>query len=78
MYINDKFNLLTKNEYVEIVVKQLELLNKDIIVERLTGDPVKELLIAPKWVLNKTDVLNSIDKLFLKKDTFQGIYYDTY
>jgi radical SAM protein (TIGR01212 family) len=78
MYTNDKFELLKKDEYVEIVVKQLELLNKDIIVERLTGDPVKELLIAPKWVLNKTDVLNSIDKLFHKKNTYQGIYYDTY
>ena len=78
MYEKEKFRLLTKEEYVAVVVKQLELLKEDIIIERLTGDPVRELLIAPEWVLNKTDVLNSIDKLMKEKDTFQGRLYDEY
>ena len=78
LYKKENFKLLSKDEYVNIVVKQLELLKEDIIVERLTGDPVKELLIAPEWTLNKTDVLNSIDKLFSKKNTYQGINYNKY
>ena len=34
--------------------------------------PKKEDLIAPEWVLNKTVVLNDIDKLMIKNDTYQG------
>jgi len=77
-YKKTNFKLLTLEEYVEVVVKQLELLKADIIVERLTGDPVRELLIAPDWVLNKTNVLNSIDKYMKKHDTYQGRLYDEY
>ena len=72
MYKTHPFHLLTKDEYIDIVVKQLELLNANVFIERLTGDPKKEDLIAPEWVLNKTVVLNDIDKLMIKNDTYQG------
>lgn len=72
MYKTHPFHLLTKDEYIDIVVKQLELLNANVFIERLTGDPKKEDLIAPEWVLNKTVVLNDIDKLMVKNDTYQG------
>ena len=76
LYNNNPFNILNKEEYIEIVVKQLELLKPEIIIERLTGDPIKEELIAPKWLLNKTIILNDIDKLMVKQDTYQGKYYE--
>ena len=62
-------------EYIELVVKQLELLKPEVIIERLTGDPIKENLLAPNWILNKTTILNDIDKLMRKLDTYQGIKY---
>ena len=77
-YQKNKFDLLSLEEYVEIVVKQLELIKEDIIVERLTGDPVKDLLVAPEWVLNKTVVLNSIDKYMTIHNTYQGRLYNEY
>ena len=76
LYNNNPFNILNKEEYIEIVVKQLELLKPEIIIERLTGDPIKEELITPKWLLNKTIILNDIDKLMVKQDTYQGKYYE--
>ena len=76
LYNNNPFNILNKEEYIEIVVKQLELLKPEIIIERLTGDPIKKELIAPKWLLNKTIILNDIDKLMVKQDTYQGKYYE--
>ena len=69
------FPLLTLEEYVDVVVRQLEVFPKEMIIQRLTGDAVKELLIAPIWTLNKTNVLNSIDKEIAKRDTWQGKYY---
>ncbi len=75
-YQSQPFKILEREEYIEIVVKQLELLKEEIVIERLTGDPIKEELVEPSWVLNKTTILNDIDKLMVKMDTYQGKYYE--
>ncbi len=74
MYLKEKFHLLTKDEYVDIVVRQLELLREEIVIHRLTSDPDLDTLIEPKWLLKKFCVLNDIDKLMKKEDTYQGKY----
>ena len=56
-------------------MKQLEILPPNLIIQRLTGDAPKDLLIEPTWTLNKTTILNDIDKLMVKEDTWQGKYY---
>lgn len=73
MYREEKFHILTKEEYIDIVISQLEYLNEDIVINRITGDPVKEDLIEPTWLLKKFCVLNDIDKEMVKRDTYQGI-----
>lgn len=72
MYEEKPFHVLSKEEYIDIVVEQLELLNENIVIERITGDPVKEELIEPKWLLKKFVVLNDIDKEMVKRNTYQG------
>ncbi|MDD3049284.1 MAG: TIGR01212 family radical SAM protein [Bacilli bacterium] len=72
VYKQKPFPLLTLEEYVDVIIKQLEVLPPNIIIQRLTGDAVKSLLIAPLWTLNKTNVLNSIDKEMVKRNTWQG------
>ncbi len=67
------FKLLTLEEYVDIVVTQLEHLNPSVIVHRLTGDSPSDLLLAPDWITKKFVVLNEIDKLMRKRNTYQGI-----
>lgn len=75
IYEKQPFEILTRDDYIGLVVKQLELLKPEVVVERLTGDPIKENLIAPDWILNKTTILNDIDKLMRKLDTYQGSKY---
>lgn len=72
IYETNPFSILSREDYIDIVVKQLELLKPEVVVERLTGDPIKEDLIEPAWLLNKTTILNDIDKLMAKLDTYQG------
>lgn len=69
------FPLLSLEAYVEVIVRQLEVIREDIVIQRLTGDAVKEDLVAPLWTLNKTQVLNDIDKYMQLHDTYQGKYY---
>ena len=71
-YETDPFPLLTMDEYVELVVRQLEVLPATTVIQRLTGDGDPKDLIAPLWTLKKTIVLNSIDQAMKRHDTWQG------
>ncbi|MGB4985782.1 MAG: TIGR01212 family radical SAM protein [Erysipelotrichaceae bacterium] len=75
-YLNCPFPLLTLGEYCQLVVDQIRLFKPEVVIHRLTGDSIKEYLHEPKWTLNKTNVLNSIDKLMVKLDCFQGDKYE--
>jgi len=72
VYEKEKFHILTKEEYIDIVCEQLELLQAEIVIHRITGDPMVEDLIAPNWLIKKTILLNDIDKELLKRNTYQG------
>lgn len=72
-YYENKFHILTKEEYIDIVCEQLTYLDENIVIERITGDPVKEELITPNWLLKKFCVLNDIDKEMKKRNIYQGI-----
>ena len=72
-YKEHPFHVLTKEEYIDIVISQLEYLNPKIVIHRITGDPKKEDLIEPQWLLKKFCVLNDIDKEMVKRNTYQGI-----
>lgn len=75
-YKKEKFHILTKEEYVNVVCDQIELLNENIVIHRLTGDGKKEDLIEPLWTLKKVSVLNDIDKELKRRNTFQGFKQD--
>ena len=78
IYHKQAFPILSKEEYIDIVTSQLEKLKPEVVIQRLTGDPMKEDLIAPTWVLNKTQILNDIDKEMVKRNTYQGAKYHAY
>ena len=73
LYIKEKFHVLSKDEYIDIVIKQLEILDPRIIVNRITSDPDKDTLLEPTWLLDKCQLLNDIDKEMKKRNTYQGI-----
>ena len=73
MYQEEKFKLLTKEEYIDIVIEQLELLREEIVIHRITGDPKLDELIEPSWLTKKFCVLNDIDKEMVRRDTYQGV-----
>jgi len=75
LYEKEKFHILTKEEYVDIVCDQLELLREDIVINRITGDPDKDLVIEPTWLIRKFGVLNEIDKEMARRNSYQGIKY---
>lgn len=73
-YLNHEFDVLSMDEYIKIVVDQLELLPPDVVIQRLTGDGNRETLVAPMWSTDKRNVLNNIDKELKRRNSVQGIY----
>ena len=72
MYEKEKFPVLTKEEYIDIVIDQLEHLRPNIVIHRITGDPKLDDLVEPNWLIKKFCVLNDIDKEMVKRESFQG------
>lgn len=62
-YEQKKFEVLQMDEYFALLKKALALIPSDVIIHRLTGDPPKATLIAPKWTTDKKRVMDAVKKL---------------
>ena len=71
-YLAGGFRTLEMEAYCGIVADQLELLPPETVVQRVTGDGLKEELVAPLWSLKKFAVMNEIDKALYRRDSWQG------
>lgn len=67
-----RLRLMEKDEYVDVIIRQLEVLPPEIVIQRLTGDGARDSLIGPMWSLKKFEVLNAIDKEMQRRNTYQG------
>ena len=74
-YESGLFEAMTLENYVKAVVDIIEILPPDMVIHRITGDGPRDLLIAPLWSTNKKNVLNSINKEFIQRNTYQGKEY---
>lgn len=74
IYEKDKFKTITRDEFVDVVCDQIELLKDNIVIHRLTGDPDEKYLIEPNWVVKKFTVINEIDKELNRRNTIQGYH----
>lgn len=61
-YEKGLFKTLEFDEYVNLIVKCVKIIPKDIVIHRLTGDGAKKDLIAPLWSADKKRVLNAINR----------------
>lgn len=72
MYAAGEYTPMTLEEYVESVVRQLEVVPEKTVICRITGDGEPDLLEAPMWSRKKFVVADEIDKMMYKNDTWQG------
>ena len=75
MYEEHPFPIFSLEEYCDFIVDCLELLPRNMVIHRLTGDGPRKLLLAPLWSTDKKRVLNTIHKRMLERNTWQGKLY---
>lgn len=72
MYNRGEYVCLTQNQYVDRVCDFLEHLPPEVVIQRLTGDPHPEELVAPAWALEKQATRAAIEDTFISRDIWQG------
>jgi hypothetical protein len=76
LYEQGEILLLEKDDYVQIVCDILEILPPETVIQRLTADGYRDIFLAPRWAINKMEILNGIDRELEKRNTFQGIRFE--
>jgi len=75
LYEKGAYHCLERDPYITLVVDILELLPSSVVIQRLTGDPVRSELVAPLWAQHKSENLKLIRDRLEERDTWQGRLY---
>ncbi|MBU1121958.1 MAG: TIGR01212 family radical SAM protein [Candidatus Omnitrophota bacterium] len=73
LYNNREIELLSQDEYVNILVRALEIIPDNWVILRLVSDADRSQLIAPLWINNKQEVLRKIEAELVKRNSCQGL-----
>lgn len=72
LYEGGNYAPMKKEDYVRTISEALEYFHPDTVIARLTGDGMKDELLAPLWSLKKVSVINDIDKYLFEHNMWQG------
>ena len=61
-YREGKFEVLTEDEYINILKECVKIIPETTVIHRLTGDGDKKILVAPLWSGDKKHMINRIRK----------------
>ncbi len=75
LYKKGLYRPLEMDEYAHAVARFISLLPKDMVIQRITGDPHPEELVAPSWALDKRGVRNRIHSAMVEQGLYQGKYF---
>ncbi len=80
LYNRGEYRCLEQKEYADTVCDVLERLPSDMVIQRLTGDPHGDELVAPFWTArkNRNKTLNMIKETLLNRNSRQGKLIDCF
>ena len=59
-YLAGRFDVLTEDEYIDILKDCVKIIPDNVVIHRLTGDGDKRILAAPLWSGDKKHMINRI------------------
>ncbi|UCE53466.1 MAG: TIGR01212 family radical SAM protein [Desulfobacterales bacterium] len=77
LYRQGSYSCLKQQEYIDLVCDFLERLPSEMVIQRLTGDPHPNELVAPQWALKKSETLAKIRQTLEKRDSWQGKFLNS-
>lgn len=71
-YKDGLFSLMSREAYADVVAGFLEKIPPETVIQRLTAEGYRDVLVAPAWARNKLQVLQQISRSFVLRDSWQG------
>ncbi len=71
-YAQTPFHVYTVDEYVDVIVRYIQLLRKDLVLERFVSQSPKELLVAPRWGLKNYEFTNLLNNRLKENNRLEG------
>lgn len=75
LYHDGRYQCLEQQAYVDLVCRFLELLPPEVVIQRLTGDPHPDELVAPVWSLDRNQTFALIKDKLEREDSWQGKFW---
>ena len=72
MHERREVRLLTREEYVDLVCRLIPLMPREWILQRVVSDPSQWTLVAPRWMLDKEEVIQAIQDRLRARGLRQG------
>ncbi len=76
MYEEGTYRCLDRETYVRLVGEFISHLPPHVVIQRITGDPHREELVAPAWSTEKRKNINLILTYMKEHDLYQGKLYE--
>jgi hypothetical protein len=73
LYRRGEYRCLEQGEYAALACDVLERIQDTVVIQRLTGDPHPEELVAPAWCREKAATLTMIQAELERRGTRQGL-----
>lgn len=74
-YLAGRFTPITAEEYIDTAIRTLTRLDPETVVHRMTGNCLRELLLAPDWIMERDRILVAIDRRMQAEGLTQGCFY---
>ncbi|MBO5611978.1 MAG: TIGR01212 family radical SAM protein [Prevotella sp.] len=71
-YMENKFHVYSINEYISLVSKYIQLLRKDLVLERFVSQAPKEMVVAPYWGLKNHEFTDKLNNYLMRNNCYQG------
>jgi radical SAM protein (TIGR01212 family) len=72
LYRQGDYRCLEQQAYIDLVCDFLERIPPEMVIQRLTGDPHPEELVAPQWSREKAETIRKINETLERRDSWQG------
>lgn len=72
LYRQGDYRCLEQQAYIDLVCDFLERIPPEMVIQRLTGDPHPEELVAPQWSREKTETIRKINETLERRHSWQG------
>ena len=71
-YEQSPFHLYTADEYIDMVIKYISYIRREVVLERFVSSSPKDLLLAPNWNIKNYEFVEKLKKKMRELVVVQG------